>query len=56
VRVTCYADAHTTLVEFTAGPPMEARELDEDISIDQDADGRSVSLTIEQRSADRRDG
>jgi Protein of unknown function (DUF2283). len=56
VRVTCYTDTDMTLVEFTDSPPVETRELDENTSLDQDADGRIVSLTIEQCSADRRDG
>jgi len=47
MRVKYFADTDTTLVEFTAGPPVETRELDENIYLDLDADGRIVSLTIE---------
>jgi uncharacterized protein YuzE len=36
-----------TLVEFTDGPPVETRELDENFYLDLDADGHLVSLTIE---------
>jgi uncharacterized protein YuzE len=39
--------ADTALVEFTDGPPVETRELDENTYLDLDADGRIVSLTIE---------
>jgi len=47
MRVKYFADTDTTLVEFTAGPSVETRELDENIYLDLDADGRIVSLTIE---------
>jgi len=47
MRSTYFADTDTTLVEFTAGPPVETRELDENIYLDLDAAGRVVSLTIE---------
>ena len=45
--VKYFADTHTTLVEFSDGPPVETRELDENIYLDLDADGHIVSLTIE---------
>ncbi|MCX5977030.1 MAG: DUF2283 domain-containing protein [Coprothermobacterota bacterium] len=47
MHVKYFADTDTTLVEFTAGPPVETRELNENIYLDLDADGRIVSLTIE---------
>ncbi|MEI6452407.1 MAG: DUF2283 domain-containing protein [Actinomycetes bacterium] len=47
MRVKYFADTDTTLVEFTAGPPVETRELDENIYLDLDAHGHIVSLTIE---------
>jgi uncharacterized protein YuzE len=47
VRVKYFADTDTALVEFTAGPSVETRELDENIYLDFDADGHIVSLTIE---------
>jgi uncharacterized protein YuzE len=47
MRIKYFADTDTTLVEFTAGPPIETRELNENIYLDLDADGRIVSLTIE---------
>ena len=47
MRVKYFADTDTALVEFTAGPSVETRELDENIYLDFDADGHIVSLTIE---------
>ena len=47
MRVNYFTDTDTTLVEFSDGPPVETRELDENISLDLDADGHLVSLTIE---------
>jgi len=53
MRVKYISDTDTTLVEFADGPPAEARELDENIYLDLDADGHIVSLTVEhaQRTA-----
>lgn len=47
MRIKYFADTDTALVEFTDGPPVETCELDENIYLDLDADGRVVSLTIE---------
>ena len=47
MRVKFFADTDTMLVEFGEGPPVETRELDENIYLDLDASGRVVSLTIE---------
>ena len=47
MRIMYFTDTDTTLVEFTAAPPVETRELDENIYLDLDAAGRVVSLTIE---------
>jgi len=47
MRVKYFADTDTTLVEFSEDPPVETRELDENIYLDLDADGHVVSLTIE---------
>ena len=47
MHVKYFADTDTTLVEFTAGTPVETRQLNENICLDLDADGRIVSLTIE---------
>jgi uncharacterized protein YuzE len=47
MRVKYFADTDTMLVELLDGPPLETRELDENVYLDLDADGRVVSLTIE---------
>ena len=53
MRVRYFADTNSALVELAEGTPVETRELDESISVDLDADGHIVSLTVEhaQRSA-----
>ena len=53
MRVNYFSDTDTTLVEFSDRPPVETRELDENIYLDLDADGHIVSLTVEhaQRTA-----
>ncbi len=53
MRVKYFADTDTALVEFAEGPPVETRELDENIYVDLDADGHIVNLTVEhaQQSA-----
>ena len=47
MRIKYFADTDTALVEFSDQPPVETRELNENIYLDLDADGRVVSLTIE---------
>jgi len=47
MRVKYFADTDTTLVEFSEKPPVETRELNENIYIDLDEQGRVVSITIE---------
>jgi len=47
MRLKYFADTDTALVEFSDHPPVETRELNENVYLDLDADGRVVSLTIE---------
>jgi uncharacterized protein YuzE len=47
MRIKYFADTDTVLVEFSDRPPAETRELNENVYLDLDADGRVVSLTIE---------
>jgi uncharacterized protein YuzE len=47
MRIKYFADTDTALVEFSDHPPVEPRELNENVYLDLDADGRVVSLTIE---------
>jgi uncharacterized protein YuzE len=47
MRVTYFADTDTTFIELSDDPPVEARELGEDLYVDLDAAGHVVSLTVE---------
>ncbi len=47
MRIKYFADTDTALVEFSDRPPVETRELNENIYLDLDAVGRVVSLTID---------
>ncbi len=47
MRVKYFTDTDTTLVEFSKNPPVETREVNENIYIDLDNKGRVVSMTIE---------
>jgi len=47
MRIKYFADTDTALIEFSDQPPVETRELNENIYLDLDGDGRVVSLTIE---------
>ena len=50
MRIKYFADSDTTLLEFSTNPPVETRELNENIYLDLDSDGRVVSMTIEHAS------
>ena len=50
MRVKYFADTDTTLLEFSNTPPVETQELDENIYLDLDDQGRVVSITIEHAS------
>jgi len=54
MRIKYFEDTDTTLVEFSTQAPVETRELNENIYLDLDSEGRVVSLTIEHagQSAD----
>ena len=47
MRVKYFADTDTALLEFSTNPPVETREVGENIYLDLDSDGRVVSVTIE---------
>ncbi len=47
MRIKYFADTDTALIEFSDQPAVETRELNENVYLDLDADGRVVSLTIE---------
>jgi len=54
MRVKYFADTDTALLEFSTNPPVETREVNENIYVDLDDNGRVVSMTIEHagQSAD----
>jgi uncharacterized protein YuzE len=47
MRIKYFADTDTALIELSDRPPVETRELNENVYLDLDAEGRVVSLTIE---------
>lgn len=47
MRVKYFADTDTALVEFSSNPPVETKEVNENIYLDLDDEGRVVSMTIE---------
>ncbi len=57
MRIKYFEDTDTTLVEFSTNPVQETRELNENIYVDLDKDGRVVSMTIEHagQSADMKE-
>lgn len=50
MRIKYFEDTDTTLVELSNNPPVETRELNENIYLDLDANGNVVSITIEHTS------
>lgn len=50
MRVKYFPDTDTTLLEFSTRPAIETRELNENIYLDLDGQGRVVSMTIEHAS------
>ena len=50
MRVKYFADTDTALLEFSTNPPVETREINENIYVDLDSKGHVVSMTIEHAS------
>jgi len=52
--VKYFVETDTALLEFSKNPPVETREVNENIYVDLDDSGRVVSMTIEHagQSAD----
>lgn len=57
MRIKYFEDTDTTLVEFSTNPAVETHELNENIYLDLDKEGRVVSMTIEHagQSADMKE-
>lgn len=51
MKVTYFSDTDTALIEFSQEEVSETRELSEDITLDFDAAGRLVSITLEHAKA-----
>ena len=47
MRVKYFADTDTAFFEFSTNSPVETREVNENIYLDLDSQGRVVSITIE---------
>lgn len=50
MRVKYFVDTNTTLLEFSANPIVETKELDKNTYLDFDKNGCIVSITIENAS------
>lgn len=57
MRIRYFEDTDTTLVELSTNPAVETRELNENIYVDLDDEGKVVSITIEHagQSGDMRE-
>lgn len=57
MRIKYFEDTDTTVVELSTNPPVETRELNENLYIDLDNQGLVVSITIEHagKSTDMRE-
>lgn len=51
MRIKYFEDTDTILVELSTNPPVETRELNENIYLDLDSSGNVVSITIEHAGA-----
>ena len=47
MRVKYFIEADRALLEFSTNSPVETREVNENIYVDLDSDGRVVSMIIE---------
>ena len=51
MRIKYFEDTDTALLEIGTAPAVETRELSEDVTLDFDAQGHVVSITLEHASA-----
>jgi len=47
MKIRYFADTDTALIDFSATPAVETKEISENLYIDLDAKGNLVSMTIE---------
>jgi uncharacterized protein YuzE len=50
MKIQYFADTDTLLITFNEGSVAETRDLDETTTLDLDAEGRLVALTLEHAS------
>ena len=50
MKIKYFEDTDTALVEIGNAPVAETRDLSEDVTLDLDADGHVVSITLEHAS------
>lgn len=50
MRIRCFEDADTLLIEFTDAPVAETRDLDDNTVLDVDAQGNICAMTVEHAS------
>ncbi|MGC2029339.1 MAG: DUF2283 domain-containing protein [Steroidobacteraceae bacterium] len=50
MKVRYFADTDTLLIEFRQAPVAETRDLDENTTLDIDAQGNICSMTVEHAS------
>ena len=47
MRVKYFPDTDTLLIDFSSKPVVETRDVNENVLVELDEDGRVVSMTIE---------
>lgn len=50
MRIRYFTDTDTLLIEFRDTPIAETRDLDEDTTLDVDAEGNLCAMTVEHAS------
>ncbi len=50
MKIQYFADTDTLYIEFRAGDIAESRELDENTTLDVDAEGQVCAITLEHAS------
>jgi uncharacterized protein YuzE len=53
MQVKYFQDTDTLFVKLSDLPPAQTRDVSENVTVDLDADGHVVSLTVEHARADK---
>lgn len=51
MKIRYFSDTDTAIIEFSTEPPVETKEISENLYIDLDTKGNLVSMTIEHAKA-----